>query len=270
MGHVTLRGVRLRAGNRILLTGIDLDVVPGELVAIVGPNGAGKTTLLRTIAGFAAPDAGEVLVDGVELGALSTVERARSVTLLGSDGDGAQGLSVRDAVATGRFAHRPWWDWAEGAADRRAVDAALRAVALEALAERPIESLSSGERQRARLALALAQEAGVVLLDEPTSHLDARFALEILTLLRSLAASPRCVVVVLHDLNEAAAVADTIVLLGEGRVLAAGAPGAALDPALLERAYGVPFQQLIAGDQLRVFPFQPGTRSRAGLGSRGS
>jgi iron complex transport system ATP-binding protein len=245
----------------VLLEGIELDVAPGELVAVVGPNGAGKTTLLRTIAGFAAPDAGDVLIDGVELRALSTAERARSVTLLGSDGDGAQGLSVRDAVATGRFAHRPWWDWADGEGDRRATEAALRAVALEALAGRPIETLSSGERQRARLALALAQEAGVVLLDEPTSHLDARFALEILTLLRALAASPRCVVVVLHDLNEAAAIADTIVLLGEGRVLAVGPPETALDPALLERAYGVPFEHVTIGGQLRVFPFKRGTRS---------
>ncbi len=262
MGHVALHGVRVAAGTRTLFENIGFAIAPGEFVAIVGPNGAGKTTLLRTIAGFIEPPAGEVTIDGAPVHRLSARERARSVTLLGSESEMPFGASVRDVVATGRFAHRDWWQWGEDANDRRCVAAALHHVALEDVAERPFETLSSGERQRARLALALAQEAGLVLVDEPTSHLDPRFAHEILSLLRSLARGARSVVAVLHDLTQAA-FADRVLVVAHGELLAAAAPRDALEPAILERAYGIAFERFESAGTLTVVPRAPSVTRRA-------
>lgn len=256
MGHVALHDVRVAAGTRTLFENISFEIAPGEFVAIVGPNGAGKTTLLRTIAGFIRPLAGEVTIDGAPVHRLSARERALGVTLLGSESELPYGTSVRDVVATGRFAHRDWWEWGERESDARSVEAALRHVDLSECAARPFETLSSGERQRARVALALAQEARLVLVDEPTSHLDPRFAHEILSLLRSLAQGPRSVVAVLHDLSQAAA-ADRVLIVAEGELLADGPPREALDPSILERAYHIAFNRFEQDGVLTVAPRGP-------------
>jgi iron complex transport system ATP-binding protein len=258
MGHLTLRGVRLAIGERTLLEGIDFDVQPGELVAIVGPNGVGKTTLLRATAGFIAPAAGQILIDGAELRTRGRAQRARTVTLIGGDVETPHGMTVREVVVTGRFAHRAWWDWMVGDADLFAADAALERVALRPLRDRPFDTLSSGERQRAWIALALAQDARVVLFDEPTNHLDARYAVEILALLLDLARDGRAVVAVLHDLNEAAAIADRIAVLGQGTLLAYDRPETALDPAVLERAFGIAFDRIDIAGGTRVLARGPG------------
>lgn len=252
MGNVNVHGVRLAAGARTLLERVDLEARPGEFLAVVGPNGVGKTTLLRAIAGFAPVGAGAILHDGNDVHALGSVERARTLTLIGDDVETPHGMSVRDVVLTGRFAHRAWWDWITGDADLLAADAALARVRLEAFADRSFDGLSSGERQRAWIALALAQDASTLLLDEPTSHLDARYALEILALLRTLADDGRTVIAVLHDLNEAAAFADRIAILGDGAVLTCAAPNDALDPKILERAFGVAFDRVPFGNGTRV------------------
>jgi iron complex transport system ATP-binding protein len=257
MGHVNASGLRLEAGGRTLLDGVDLHAAPGRLCAVVGPNGVGKTTLLRCIAGFGEPAAGVVLIDGTPVGTLPRAGRARAVTLIGSDAETPHGMSVREVVLTGRFARRPWWDWATGEADLFAADAALARVELGAFAERPFDTLSSGERQRAWLALALAQDARAILLDEPTSHLDVRQAAAVAALLRSLADDGRAIVAALHDLNEAAAIADDIALLGEGKLLAFGPPDCVLEPDVLERAFGIAFERVRAAGALRVFPRSP-------------
>ena len=252
MGHVTARGLAVGAGGRTLFSGFDLDVAPGELIAVVGPNGVGKTTLLRILAGVAPPLEGTVSIEGKPVRELRAAQRARALTLLESDGGNAEGMTVREAVTIGRYAHHAWWDWRRDRDDDEAVDEALERMRLSAFAERPATSLSSGELSRLWLALALAQGATTLLLDEPTSHLDARFAQEVLGLLSVIARGGASVVAVLHDLNEAAAFATRVVVIAAGRVLATDVPQVALDPEVVSSAYGVGFDALDSGSGYRV------------------
>ncbi len=257
MGHVALRGVRIEVAGRVLIGTFDLDVLPGEFVAIVGANGVGKTTLLRSVAGLTAPAAGHVSLDGTDLAALTPHRRAQLVAALSADPEAPSGMTVREVALSGRFARHPWWDWTRADDDVDAVVAALERVDLAEKADREFETLSSGERQRAWIALALAQGARALMLDEPTSHLDARYALEVLDLLHGIAREGTTVVAVLHDLNEAAAFADRIAVLGEGRLIAYGPPSEVLDPGTLRRAYGVEFTRVEIDGQTRVFARSP-------------
>jgi len=235
---LSLRDVGIEVAGRALLRGVAFDATPGELVAIVGANGVGKTTLLRALAGL-YPASGAIELEGNALEGLAPRERARRVALVTGDDALLEGMTVRETVAAGRYAHHPWWDWHESSADERAIDAALADVELDWAAQRALASLSSGERQRAWIALALAQETPLLLLDEPTSHLDIRYAVEILELLRAVAGRGRSVVVVLHALEEVVEYADRVAVLGEGTTLAFGRPREILDAATLERAYQI-------------------------------
>jgi ABC-type cobalamin/Fe3+-siderophores transport system ATPase subunit len=252
MGHLTAGGVRLVAGGRTLVRDAHFDARPGQITAIVGPNGSGKTTLLRVLAGVSRPVAGSVRLDGVAVARMSSGQRARLMTLLGSDAT-EPALTVREAVSTGRFAHHPWWDWRRTREDAASADEAIERVGLGALADRPFDTLSSGERQRAWIALALAQGANVLLLDEPTSHLDVRYAHDVLALLRAVARDDATVVVVLHDLNQAAEYADRVALIAGESLLGPTTPANLLDATTLERAYGVSFTAVDIGGARRVF-----------------
>jgi iron complex transport system ATP-binding protein len=251
---IALADVALDIGGRRLLDNIDARVDAGEMLAVLGPNGAGKTTLLRAIAGLHPAARGSIAIDGDAVSNLSSVARALRVALVTSDEVLLDALYVRDVVSIGRFPHHRWWEWQRRRDDDRAVEAALAAVALEPLADRLFSTLSSGERQRVWIALGLAQETPVLLLDEPTSHLDARVAHEILALLRALANGGKTVVCVLHDLNDAAAYAHRIALIAGGKMLGAGAPDDVLASDLLERTFGIAMERVRLEDgRLRVF-----------------
>ncbi|WP_432488781.1 ABC transporter ATP-binding protein [Kineococcus sp. SYSU DK018] len=237
---IRARGVRFSHRRHPVLHGVDLEAAPGRVLGLIGPNGSGKTTLLRTLHGSLRPAAGSVHVDGDDVAGLSVREVARRVAVVAQEGEGGLPLSVADVVLLGRTPHRGAFSRA-GAADEGIAAAALQRVGALHLAGRAFPELSGGERQRVLIARALAQQAPNLLLDEPTNHLDVRYQHEVLALLRGLG---RTVVVVLHDLNLAAAHCDELVLLVEGRVVATGAPADVLTPQRVEAVYGVEARQV--------------------------
>lgn len=230
--------LRLERGGRTLLAGVSLAFAPGKVTAILGPNGAGKSTLMEALCGLIAPAGGAVTLDGVPLGAVPAKARARAIGYLPQGADVHWNLRARELVALGRLPHRGAFA-GRTADDEAAVDRALRAADLCALADRPVLSLSGGERARVLLARVLAGEPGVLLADEPLANLDPRHAMEALVLFRRAADSGVAVVLVLHDLQAAARAADRLVVLAGRQCLADGTAAEVLTPAVLRAAYGV-------------------------------
>ena len=212
------------------LDGVGAVLRPKEVTAICGPNGAGKSTLLQCLAGLLAPATGEAVLDGTPLASLHPRARAQAIGYLPQDGEIAWDLPVRNLVALGRLPH--------GGGDGP-VDAALAALDLEALAARPVMSLSGGERARALLARVLAGEPRWILADEPLAALDLGHQLALVAHLRRAASEGAGVVLVLHDLALAMNHADRVLVLDQGRLVADGAPEQALARALIERVWGV-------------------------------
>lgn len=241
-----LRGRDLHLGYHgvPVVHGADITLTPGRIVALVGPNGSGKSTLLRALARLHAPTTGEIQLagaDGRDVDALALTRRdfARHVTLLAQSRPVPTGLSVRDVVGFGRHPYRGRWRSLDldGPA---AVERAMTVTRVLELADRPVDELSGGQLQRVWLAGCLAQDTGVLLLDEPTNHLDLRYQVEILDLLRDLADDDGVAIgVVLHDLDQAAAVADEVALLAGGRVRAVGGAAEVFTTELLSEAYGI-------------------------------
>jgi ferric hydroxamate transport system ATP-binding protein len=239
--RTALRARSLTVGYRddIVLDGLDIEIAAGRITALCGPNGCGKSTLLRTLAGLQPARAGTVDVNGVPLASMRRRVLARTLTMLAQFNQIPAGLTVRELVAYGRYAHGGLLRGLTRA-DHSAIDAALDASGLARDASRDIAALSGGERQRAWIAMALAQEAPIVLLDEPTTYLDVHHQLDILRELRRLNRERGLTIVwVLHDLNQAAAFSDEIVLMRAGKIVAQGTPDAMLDPARVEQTFGV-------------------------------
>ncbi len=212
----------------------------GEVTALIGPNGSGKSTMLRALARLHRPDSGQItLDDGQSALDLSAIQFARRVTLLAQSRPTPAGVTVRDVVGYGRHPYRGRFrgNDPDGPA---AVAKAMEVTGVATMADRPVNELSGGELQRVWLATCLAQDTGVLLLDEPTTFLDLRYQVEILDLMRDLADHHGVAVgVVLHDLNQAAAVADHLVLLQNGSVRASGKPADVLTPQHLSETYGI-------------------------------
>jgi len=244
-------GLRLQLGRRPVIDGVSLALGRGEWTAIVGPNGAGKSTLLSLLAGLRAPDAGDVELEGRDIRTWGPRERAQRVAWLSQQGEADGELGARDVVRLGRLPHHGLFGWPD-LEDEAAVDAAMVETECAGFARRRLSELSGGERQRVLLARALAVQAPVLLLDEPTTHLDAPHQR---ALVRSLVARARdgaAVAAVLHDLTLALA-ADRLVVMAGGRVRADGSPW---DPRVrdtLVQVFGHAFsvERLGAGDRAR-------------------
>ena len=214
-------GVSYRVDGVTLIEGADFHAAPGEIVGLLGPNGAGKSTLIRLLSGELLPDEGSIILDGSSTASTSPRDLSRARSVLGPTVPADIPFTVRSIVEMGRHPHRH--DPAVTSADdRRAVEDAMRRTAIGELADRVYATLSSGERLRVFLARVLAQEAPIVLLDEPTANLDVGHSETILTEARALSRASHTVVVVFHDLNAAAFYCDRIYLLAEGRVRVTG------------------------------------------------
>ncbi|TVT50699.1 ABC transporter ATP-binding protein [Amycolatopsis rhizosphaerae] len=249
------QALKLAYGDRVVVDGLDLDVLDGTITAIIGPNGCGKSTLLRALARLLAPREGAVLLDGKRIDRLPTREVARIVGLLPQAPSAPEGLTVADLVSRGRHPHQRWYrQWS--ADDQEAIDRALRLTGMDELADRVVDQLSGGQRQRAWISMTLAQETGLLLLDEPITYLDLAHQVDVLDLVYRLHAERgTTVVMVLHDLNLAARYADTLVAMRDGRIVAQGEPGAVLTEPLLAEVFGLAAKVLpdpVAGTPLVI------------------
>ncbi|SDJ31412.1 ABC transporter ATP-binding protein [Billgrantia gudaonensis] len=234
-----LRGERLCVGyeSRRVLDEVDFQVAEGRLTILLGPNGSGKSTLLKTLARTLGPQRGQVLLDGKDLHRTPTRDVARKLGILPQSPTAPEGLTVRELVGMGRFPHqRLWRQWSRE--DERAVNDAMSIARVTEFASRPVDSLSGGQRQRCWIAMVLAQETDLLLLDEPTTFLDLKVQVDLLELLAHLAHDQgRTLLVVLHDLNLAAAYADELVMMRDGRIMHGGSPEAVFTAARLKQVF---------------------------------
>lgn len=270
---LSIRNVRAGYGARPVLRGIDLEAQRGELVAVIGPNGCGKTTLLRAVTGV-LPFDGEIALDGESVRGASASELARRVAVVTQGAALPPGFSAFHVAMMGRTPHLRLLQ-SEGRHDIDVVRAAMERVDCWSLRDRPVEELSGGERQRVVIARALAQEPQLLLLDEPTSHLDVQHQVETFRLMVDLCRERRlAVVAVVHDLTLAAMFADRIALISQGVIVASGAPADVLQPHTLEAVYGVAVRVLahpVTGRPIvvpeGVAPVDAGTQRRTGVAS---
>lgn len=239
MSRLEARDVTLGYGSRPIVRDLSLTIPDGRVTVIIGPNACGKSTLLRALARLLAPATGAVTLDGKAIARRPTREVARVLGLLPQTPLAPEGIAVADLVARGRSPHQgAFRQWSE--ADEAAVDRALAATGTADLAALRVEELSGGQRQRVWIAMALAQETPLLLLDEPTTFLDLRHQIEVLSLVRRLNRDlGRTVVMVLHDIGLACRYADHLVAMRDGRIVALGAPAEVVTPATIREVFGL-------------------------------
>ncbi len=227
-----------RYGAISALDGVTCTVEPGACVGIVGPNGSGKTTLLQTINGLLQPAGGTVYLDGRDVTSLNSRSIAREVAAVPQEGRAGVGFTVYEMVLMGRIPHLGRWE-RERDEDYRIVKASMEQTRTWVLGSRPFDALSGGERQRVIIARALAQQPRLLLLDEPTLHLDLSSQIETMDLLQELNAGGLTIIAVLHDLNLAALYCPRMIMLNEGRIVATGTPEDVLTEATIRAVYGL-------------------------------
>jgi iron complex transport system ATP-binding protein len=243
--RLEVEDLRLGYRDRTVIDSLSLLVPTGQVTAIVGPNACGKSTLLRALSRLLAPRQGRVLLDGQEIHRLRAKELARQLGLLPQSPIAPEGITVGDLVSRGRHPHQSIFSrWSH--ADDLAVAAALEATQTAGLIDRPVDELSGGQRQRVWIAMALAQQTDVLLLDEPTTFLDVSHQIEVLDLLTDLNRERgTTIVMVLHDLNVAARYADHLIAMVDGRLHAAGPPDDVLTRETVRAVFGLDSQIIV-------------------------
>ncbi|MEV5377138.1 ABC transporter ATP-binding protein [Streptomyces nondiastaticus] len=270
--RLAARDLTLAYEDRTVVEGLDLAVPDGEVTIVIGPNACGKSTLLRALGRLLKPARGTVLLDGEDLARIPTRTIAKSLGLLPQTPVAPEAITVADLVARGRQPHQRWWQqWSED--DERAVADAMARTDTTALAERAVDELSGGQRQRVWIAMALAQETDLLLLDEPTTYLDIAHQVEVLDLVRRLNRERgRTVVAVLHDLNQAARYADHLVAMKAGRIVAQGRPADIVTADLVREVFGL--QSVVVPDPVTgsplVVPGRPWDADAEDVGAEGA
>lgn len=249
-------GIRVRRGGRVIVDSVDLHLPAGQIAVVIGPNGAGKSTLLHAVAGILPLAAGSIRLGDTTVADLPRRERARRIALVQQQVEAESALTVRDVVLLSRIPHLPRLA-APSLRDQQLADDALDQMDAAELADRVFGELSGGEKQRVLLARALAQQPSLLLLDEPTNHLDVHAQLATLALVRWLADQGMTVLAAIHDLNLAARVADQLVVLCGGEVVAAGPPATVLTTELMAEVYRVRAEVLADSSGTPVISFAP-------------
>jgi len=252
---VNIDGLKFAYNGREVLRELDLTIEEREFLGIVGPNGSGKTTLLKNIGGVLEPTGGGIYLDGKSIGSLSSKKIATKVAALQQENHVGFDFTVREVVEMGRFAHLNRFE-RHGADDHRAVDRALTVTDLEEFSDRYVNQLSGGEKQRVFLALAIAQEPDLLLLDEPTSSLDINYQIKIMETVRGLKEEGITVIAAIHDLNLAAHYTDKVAMMSQGGIKVLGDPCRVLTRENISDTFGVEVEVKNADptDFVHIFP----------------
>ncbi|WP_417698191.1 ABC transporter ATP-binding protein [Psychromonas sp.] len=236
---LSTKSVTLAYEDNVIAKDLTVDIPQGKFTVIVGPNGCGKSTLLRSLSRLLVPQSGEILLNGENIHHQSTREVAKKLGLLPQSAIAPDGIKVIDLVSRGRFPHQKWFQpWSE--ADQQAVELAMQATGVIDFAEFNVDQLSGGQRQRVWVAMALAQETSLLLLDEPTTYLDIAHQIELMDLFQDLnQIQGHTLVAVLHDLNHACRYADHLIMIKAGEIIATGSPNEIVTEALIEQVFGL-------------------------------
>ncbi len=262
--ELELTGLTAGYADRTVLQDISCRVAGGDFLGVIGPNGAGKTTLLRVLSGILPPSGGRVLFGGSDLRGMGPRDLSRQIAFVPQSLNVPVAFSVEEFVALGRTPYLPGWARMSDR-DREVVRGVIGSVDLRGQEERPLDELSAGERQRALVALALAQEPEILLLDEPTAHLDIQHAWGLMELVHDLNRSRGMTVVLsAHDLNLAAEFCSKLLLLEKGRIAAFGSPSEVVDAAVLSRVYEHPLEVVALGQRRRTIVLPERKRAAPG------
>ncbi|GAA0610525.1 ABC transporter ATP-binding protein [Paenochrobactrum glaciei] len=243
--------ITLGYDGRMIVNDLSVDIPDGSFTVIVGPNACGKSTLLRALSRLLMPKNGQVLLDGHDIHTIPAKETARRLGLLPQSALAPEGITVFDLVARGRYPHQSFFrQWT--VADEQAVQTAMHATNISALSDRLVDELSGGQRQRVWIAMVLAQETLLLLLDEPTTFLDIAHQIELMELLKTLNAEGRTIIAVLHDLNQACRYASHLIAMKDGAIIAEGLPSTIINENLIQTVFNL--KSLIISDPITNTP----------------
>lgn len=239
MARIEGKNLTVRYDGPDILNGLDIAIPENKITSIIGPNGCGKSTLLKALARLLPMQSGTVLLDGKDIGLLSGIQIARKMAILPQGAIAPPGLTVEELVAYGRYPHQKGFGHLTES-DREKIAWSLRITNLSEFAQRDVDALSGGQRQRVWIAMALAQDTDLILLDEPTTYLDLVHQLEVLQLLQELnEQAGRTIALVIHELNMASRVSDHIIAMKSGQIVAQGPPESIMTPDTLREVFGI-------------------------------